>query len=367
MANKYEVDYNDKRLTDVKAEQQAQLNEVDVNYGNMISQSDKYYQDQINASQDWADKQTQLQQEKTDFAIDKIEQQKEQAHKDYLKEQSGAYVDWQKQSNAYGANAEQMAAAGLAGSGFSESSQVSMYNTYQNRVTVARESYNQIVMDFNNGIREAQLQNNSIMAEIQYEALQTRLELALQGFQYKNNLIREQADKKLELKKYYSSEYQNVLAQINREKEFAFQRDQAEIANKRQQEQLDLAKREMKLQEDKFAYQKSQDSKNSGSATITKTTGSSSKGSSSGSSKAKKSTTTITKAKSTTTKSASSKKSTKQIDMDSVLALGFGPISASRLNELVANGIVEEYTSGGRVKFRKTAKTLNLERLKVGF
>ena len=113
----YEINYNDERFQTVESEKNAALNEVDVTYGNMIGESDKYYQAQIDASKEWADKQSQLQQEKTDFAIQEIEQQKAQEKKDYIKEQSGAYVDWQKQSNEYGAVAEQQASAGLTKSG----------------------------------------------------------------------------------------------------------------------------------------------------------------------------------------------------------------------------------------------------------
>ena len=160
MAN-YDVNYNDQRFTQVEADKKVALNDLEQSYSGMINNSDKYYQDQIDASKQWADKQSQLQQEKTDFAIEKVEQQKAQAKKDYLKEQSGAYVDWQKQSNQYGANAEQMAAQGMAGTGYSESSQVSMYNTYQNRVATARDSYNRAVLNYNNAIKDARLQNRS--------------------------------------------------------------------------------------------------------------------------------------------------------------------------------------------------------------
>jgi hypothetical protein len=191
----YEIDYNDTRLTGIENEKDQRLTAEETTYNNMIANTDSFYQAQINASKDWADKQSQLQQEQTDFTIEQIGQQKEQAEKDYTKEQAGAYVDWQKQSNEYGVNAEKMASAGLAGSGFSESSQVSMYNTYQNRVATARESYNKAVMNYDNAIKDARLQNNAALAEIAATALQQQLELSLQGFQYKNQLISELSDK----------------------------------------------------------------------------------------------------------------------------------------------------------------------------
>ena len=223
MANdvKYTVNYEDKRFQDVKDDKAAALSELEETYGGMIDRSDKFYNDQINASKGWAKEQERLQNEQTDFAIDKIEQQKAKAEKDYTKEQSGAYVDWQKESNRYGANAEQVAAQGLANTGYSESSQVSLFNTYQTRVATAREVFNNVIMNFDNGIREAQLQNSAALAEIRFKAQQEQLELALAGFQYKNQLVLEKANKKTELENTYYSRYKDVLSQINTENALA--------------------------------------------------------------------------------------------------------------------------------------------------
>ncbi len=217
----YTVNYDDKRFAEVESDKKQALTELEKTYAGMIDSSDDYYNAQIDATREWADKQSSLQQAQTDFAIKEIEQQKEQTHKDYIKEQSGAYVDWQKQSNKYGANAEQMAAQGMTNTGYAESSQVAMYNQYQNRVTTARESYNLAIQNYNNSITEARLQNNAILAEIAYEALQQELELSLQGFQYKNSLLLEQANQKLQVENTYYQRYQDVLKQINTENALA--------------------------------------------------------------------------------------------------------------------------------------------------
>lgn len=270
----YNVNYEDKRFQEVESDKKQALSDVERTYSGMINQSDAYYQAQIDASKEWAETQKQNQQAQTDFAIEKIEQQKEQAQKDYTKEQSGAYVDWQKQSGAYGVNAEQQAAAGLAGSGFAESSQVSMYNTYQARITAARESYNQAVLNYNNAIKDARLQNNSALAEIAYQALQTQLELSLQGFQYKNQLILEKANKKTELENTYYGRYQDVLKQINTENAMAEEvrqynenlaMEQKKLAEEQRQYNASLAlqQAELQLQKDKFSYEKEQDAKKS--------------------------------------------------------------------------------------------------------
>lgn len=221
MANNYDINYDDEQFQKVESDKQNALTEMDETYGNMIGNVDKYYQDQIDASKQWADTQSKLQRDQTDFTIEQINQQKDKAQKEYTKEQSGAYVDWQKQSNQYGSEAEKMASAGLSKTGFSESSQVSMYNTYQNRLATARESFTSAVLNYDNSIKDARLQNNAALAEIAYQALQSQLELSLQGFQYKNQLISEQANKKIELENMYYQRWQDVLTQMNTENAMA--------------------------------------------------------------------------------------------------------------------------------------------------
>lgn len=287
----YDINYNDQRFTEVKNDERQALTDVEKTYGGMISDSDKYYQDQINASKQWENTQKQNQQAMTDFTIEKIEQNKEQAKKDYTKEQSGAYTDWQKQSNQYGANAEAMAANGLTNSGYSESSQVAMYNQYQQRVVAARESYQLAVQNYNNSITEARLQNNAVLAEIAYNALQQQLELSLQGFQYKNQFLIEKSNKELEVKNMYYNQWRDVLNQINTENALAEdvrqynetlaeqQRQHNEtLAQQAAQHKAEIAYKNsalaeerrqynesMKLQQEKFNWQKSQANKSSSS------------------------------------------------------------------------------------------------------
>ena len=254
MANDYAINYDDERFKAVENEKQERLNEVNETYNNMVSQSDKFYQDQINAAKDYATTQQDLQNQQTELAINEINQEKEKTRKDYLKEQRGAYTDWQKQSNQYGANAEQMAANGLRNTGYSESSQVSMYNTYQNRVATARDSYNLAVQNYDNKIAEARLANNSKLAEIAYKALQTELELSLNGFQYKNTLLLDQINKQQTISDTYYARWQNVLNQMNTEnalaeqirqynEQFEYKKERDKIADEQWQKEFDLAKK----------------------------------------------------------------------------------------------------------------------------
>ena len=236
----YSVDYNDQRFKAVETEKQNKLNEANSMYNNMIANTDNRYNEMIQASKNYANEQTKNQQARTDFAIDEINQQKDQTKKDYTREQMGAYTDWQKQSNQYGANAEKLASSGLINSGYSESSQVSMYNTYQNRIMQAKESYNQAVQNYNNKITEARLSNNEALAQIAYNALQNQLQLALEGFQYKNGLLQQQLSTQMSIDSEYYGRYQNVLAQINHENQFKYQQERDRIADQQWQKQYNL-------------------------------------------------------------------------------------------------------------------------------
>ena len=166
-------------------------NSADINndIDKTINEVDNLYKKQIDNVNNSGAAMMQLQQDRTDFEIEKIEQQKDQAKKDFEKEQTSAYTDYQKQINSYGANAEQMASQGMSGTGYAESSKVRMYSDYQNRVAIARQSYQQAVVTYNNAMTEARLQNSTVLAQLAFDTLQKSLELSIQGLQYKNELL----------------------------------------------------------------------------------------------------------------------------------------------------------------------------------
>ena len=413
------VNYEDERFQEVEVNKQQAMTNLEQTYSGMIGEADKYYEAQINASKEWADKQSQLQQEQSDFTIEQIEQQKDKANKDYLKEQSGAYVDWRKQSNQYGTEAEKMASAGLTGTGFSESSQVSMYNTYQNRVAMARESFQQAVLNYDNAIKDARLQNNAALAEIAYNALQQQLELSLQGFQYKNQLIIDQANKKIEVDNMYWQRYQDVLNQINTEnaleeeirqfdknyelqtkqyeeairqfnleyeqriKEFdesirQFDEEIARLRKKDEQEyqiqiqQLELQRQQMAEQKRQFeaqqALQYAQLEEQKRQADMAAAARASSGGGGGGGSSSGGGASVINK------NNAPDKSNSTygEVDYESVIALGYGPISAQTLADKVAGGEVQLVSSGGkliavRTQAAKGTATLNQNGLYLNF
>ena len=246
----YAINYEDQKFKDVETDKKKAISDLEKTYSGIINDSDSYYQKQVDATKDWEKKQTEIQNQQTEFAISEINQKKDQAKKDYTKEQSGAYQDWKKQSDPTGVRAEQIADMGMQNTGYSESSQVAMYNDYQNRVVAARETYSRIVQDFDNDITQARLQNNAALAEIAFNSLQKRLELNLQGFQFKNQLLLEQANKKTELEQMYHERWQDVLAQMNTENALA--------------EEIRQYNESMALEREQFEWQKSNFKKSSG-------------------------------------------------------------------------------------------------------
>lgn len=396
----YEINYDDPRFQQVDTEKNAAMTEMDNTYQGIIDNVDSQYQGLQDALKQNAETQKQNQQANTDFTIQKIEQQKDQTRQDYLKEQSGAYKDYVKQSDQYGANAEQMAASGMMNTGYSESSQVAMYNQYQNRVATAREVLSQAILNYDNNIKEAMLQNNSILAEIEANAALESAKLALEGFQYKNNLVLEQANKKIELDNIYYNRWQDVLTQMNTENAMKFEeaenqknRDFEAAENKldrefqakqkeldrsfeekmaainRQHEkdmlkaktaaekeladykhQQDLAKLEKEYEYDKKLLAEEHKNQKAYYAYQQSYKGSSGSGSSSsinkGSSSSSSSSSSINKG---TSSSSSSSKET-PVDQKTVYALGRGPITGKELANLVATNQVSAVQVGNEIK-----------------
>lgn len=284
------INYNDERFTQVTNDKNAAIKESNSTYDNLIEQSQGYYDKLINQSKEWADKQADIQNQQTEFAIDKIEQQKAQAKKDYTKEQKGAYQDYMKQTNAYGSNMQAAGQQGLGGSGWSETIQSGFYNTYQNRYAQARESYNEITMNYNNNIKEAQLQNSSALATIYANAQAEQLELALQNFTVIKDLSLNKLNTSIALDSEYNDRWRQVESQINTENALAEEIRQynASLAEQKRQADLDYSYKQAALAEQQRQFNMEYNAKYGGSSGGSLSSGSSSKSSSSSSSSSSK-------------------------------------------------------------------------------
>lgn len=317
----YEINMDDERLDSVDEDAaNAAVAESDAFYDSAIDQNnaDKTAMlDSINAN---TSRQEAAANANTALAIEQIEQSKDRAQADYTKEQSGAYVDWQKQSNQYGANAEQRAAQGLSNTGYSESSQVAMYNQYQNRIATARESFQRSIADFDMGIAQARAQNSSVLAEIYSQALAQQLEVSMNFAQMNNTLISQKANARMTIKQNYFQRYLAVLDQI-------------------------LKEDSLKLESDKFDYQKAQDEEQS--ARIVKRAESAYGPSNDGGNIEKDG------GGAKVEKNSEKADGELKINTKSLNDAGFSGASAETINMAVQNGMLIEYEKDGELYYKR--------------
>ena len=241
-------DINDRKtsaqneLNSLDSQKQAELDSYNQNYENQLNE----YQDLMNQQQSnidtWAEEQKKQQQAQTDFNVNLINQNKEQAAKDTEAEVKDSYVDYMKQTNQYGGALENLASRGLATQGYSESSKVAMYNTYQNRVGTAKAALTKANTEYDNQIQQALLNNDANLAEIALQQMQQSYQLALQGFEYKTNMYNNKLSYETNLNQMYYSmksdlqtridDYTTHLASINQYQEEAeAKRKQQELEN----------------------------------------------------------------------------------------------------------------------------------------
>lgn len=356
MSKYYEIDEKDERLTDVEKQGKDMLSGYEADMDKALD-ANKSALDGINANLEKGQAKLEASANaQTEFAIDEIERQKAQAKKDYIKEQSGAYKDYQEQIDPYGVNAEKMASAGLDGTGYAESSKVRMHNQWQARVTAARESFQRSIENYNASITQARLQNNSTLAQIAYETLVKQAEYAA-TFAMKNvELLTQMAGQKVAIKQQNQQNYMSVYQQLIQEAQF-----DANMAEEQRQYNESMAENKrqfnetMAFQREQFNWQKakaaSSGGSSGGSASIKKSSSTSSgRGGSGVNSKAN-----VSAVNKDDTNKNSKKTTTHEpiIDLESVLALGYGPISPAELNKKVEQGIIEEYVQHGKLKYRK--------------
>lgn len=176
------------QINNLATEKQNAINDYETNYQNQLNEYNTLQEQQQNYIDTWAATQKEQQQKQTDYNIGLIEQNKKEAAEETQKQTQDAYVDYMKQTNQYGGALENLAARGLATQGYSESSVVAMYNTYQNRVATANAALTKANTEYDNQIQQALLTNDAALAEFALEQMKQSYQLALDGFDFRNNL-----------------------------------------------------------------------------------------------------------------------------------------------------------------------------------
>lgn len=251
----YNVDYNDKRFKDVETEKQSELNKYNETYDNLINERNNFTKEQQDMIDRWETTQKDIANNNLQYQKDLIEQQRKKSEQAYQNEAKASYIDYQKEVDKYGVSRENVVNNGLSNSGYAESSKVDMYNTYQNRLGTARKSMQDAGIEFDNAIRQAQLQNNETLAQNALKALQEKLNIALEGFNYKS----EQENNKLNwnntINNNYYNRYKDVESQINYENETA---EKIRQYNEQMEYQKEQQRLEQQRWEKEYALQQAQ-------------------------------------------------------------------------------------------------------------
>ena len=204
------IDPNNPKLTGIETERTEAINGYNTTIDGIISNTETMVAEQQAAIDESSQTLIDAQNDYTDATVGVIEGQKKEARQDYEDEARGAYVEWKLQSDPFGANAEHMAANGLSRSGYSESSKVRMYQSYQSRKALAYKAFSKAMTEYNNQITMARAQNSVTIAQIASDAIKEKARIALEGFYYKNDLIVGKANKEIELNQYYDGKWQDT-------------------------------------------------------------------------------------------------------------------------------------------------------------
>ena len=263
----YTVNYNDDRFNKVEQDKQSELDKYNQKYDQLINERNEFTNQQQQLVDNWQQTQDKIANDNLNFQKELYEQQKQKAEEEYQKEAKASYIDYQKEVDKYGVSRENEAANGLSNSGYSESSKVDMYNTYQNRVASARSSLNDAKLEFDNAIKEATLTNNAQLAENALTALQQKLQIALEGFNYKTEQENNRLNWNYTINDTYYNRYQDVEDQINYEnqqaeairqwnEQMAYQKEQQRLEQQRWQSEYALQQQQLALQQQQAAAER---------------------------------------------------------------------------------------------------------------
>lgn len=215
------VNYEDDRFKQVENEKQSELNKYNETYNDLINERNNLTNQQQEMVDRWENTQKDIANKNLQYQKDLIEQQRKKAEQTYQNEAKASYIDYQKEVDKYGVSRENAVNNGLSNSGYSESSKVDMYNTYQNRLGIARKSMQDAGLEFDNAIRQAQLSNDETLAQNALTALQNKLNIILEGFNYKSEQENNRLNWNNTINNNYYNRYKDVESQINYENETA--------------------------------------------------------------------------------------------------------------------------------------------------
>lgn len=245
----------DIRLKAVETEKQTALNNQNKLYDNLLEQNKELLNKQNSWQDTYQTQQNALYDKGTELATSELQQKQAKNEEAYQREAIASESSYQKAINPYGVQAEQQAASGLQGSGYSETAKMMAYNTARNRTATARATAKTVDAEYQTAIAEAKLNNDTQKAALALELLQSKLQNELTAFQTSSSLQQNKLASQQAIDQTYYGRYQDVIAQQNYEKEQALALEQFEkelaykkerdlISDRQFQEQMEQARAE---------------------------------------------------------------------------------------------------------------------------
>lgn len=210
----------EERYAKVENDKKNALSESNKIYNELLQNNTNLTEKQNQYTDSWLKAQNEIADKNAEYQKELQNQNKSKAEQEFNNEaiaSKNAYYDF---INPYGANAEIQASNGLQNSGYSETSKVGAWNIQQNRTAKARASLNDAIQDYNNAIKEIDLNRDTTKMQYSLEALKQKLDASLNEFTNKSELMQNQLSNNQTIDNEYNNRYNNVWNQIQTEKEY---------------------------------------------------------------------------------------------------------------------------------------------------
>lgn len=249
----------DDRLYQVEQQKQQALNQSNSLYQGLLDDNQNLY----NQQNEYATKQETIQNDILDKQLanqrTEIEKQKNIASQNYQSESKRAKNDYTAFLNPYGVQAERQASSGLNNSGYSETTKLGGFNTYQNRLANANKAMQDAFTQYDSDLNDAILNNDVQKAQNALNRLQMQLEYSQNFYNNKSTISQNQLSNNQSLDSEYYNRYQTEYGNIQNEKAQAeaIRQWEAEMAEQQRQYDANLA-----YQREQDAYQREIDARN---------------------------------------------------------------------------------------------------------
>ena len=246
----------DERLKTIENQRQNALNESNNVYNNILRDNETLYNQQQEYVKQYQTTQDDILNKQLENNLQKIEQQKKDTRNNFDTESIRARNSYEAYVNPYGYNANRLVDNGLSNSGTVKMSNDAAFTAYNSRVATANKAMQDAITQYDLAISDARLNNDVQKAQNALAALQMNLDFTTNFYSNKANYSINQLNSNQNLDNTYYSRYQDIINQINYEKEqeearrqyeqqFAYQKQRDKVADSQWQKQYELSKKKL--------------------------------------------------------------------------------------------------------------------------